>query len=448
MDFILKIVFNVFIPLFALGIVVFVHELGHFVVARRNGITVEVFSVGFGPRITGFNKKGTDYRISLIPFGGYVKFFGDDIEDEKARSLSGGFYAASPFVRTKACVAGPAMNILFGFLLYCVVAITGKPVLTTELTTVVGGLPDNSPAMNAGMTAGDRILSINGRKVSSWKEVVNSIVLSSEEILDIRFERDAITKNLLITPIMDEKFGVRRIGILPMEKIAVWKVLEKSPAEKAGLKKGDQIVSLNGKQVTQWDSLLKEVADSQGKILSIGIIRDGRELKLDVIPQMNAEIGRVTIGFIRHYEFELMHPNPFKEVWNDIRNIFMTLRALIMKKVSAKGLAGPVGIIQIMGQYASIGFIYFISVLAMISINLGIINLFPIPVLDGGHILLNSVEQLRGKALGKRTMAVIQNIFVVLLIGLILLITYNDVLRWVKPWFSKEKVEEKVDVNK
>lgn len=444
MDLFLKIFYGVIIPLFALGVVVFVHELGHFWVARRKGIIVDVFSIGFGPKIAAIVRGSTEYRISWIPFGGYVKFRGDEIEGESdVCSIEGGFYAASPMVRTLSCVAGPVMNILFGFLLYCVIAAVGKPVLKMETTTVVGSVLEKSPAMEADIRPGDRILRVNGKNVTGWKELVNVLALSTSDEIRLQVERDGNELTFQVLPRMDPEHGIRRIGIYPMEEIVIGSVLEGTPAERAGLQGNDRILSLEGKPVYQWDTLVSEIGDSEGKILKLGIEREGNPLEMEVVPEANEKLGRASIGFIRRYEFVTIHPNPFGQVWKDIRNIFLTLNALFKRKVSAKGLAGPIGIIHIMGTYASIGFVYFLSVLALISVNLGVLNLFPIPVLDGGHILLNTLEQFRGRALTRKTMIRIQNVFVVIMVSLILLITYNDVLRWGKQLFGvKEQVEE------
>jgi regulator of sigma E protease len=441
---VLKIFYSILIPLFALGVVVFVHELGHFLVAKWCGIKVLKFSIGFGPKIWSWQKGETEYRISWLFFGGYVKFLGDELDEEGARTVKGGFYSAKPFFRTLVALAGPGMNLLFGFLIYCGIFILGRPVLLDERTTVIGGILKDSPAQIAGLQVGDRITEIDHRPVSSWKGVLEGIAISPHDKINLKVARKDETLEYQITPEMDPERGFRLIGVSRWERILVGGVEKGSPAEKAGLQKGDLIVGFGGQPVYQWETLTKALELNGAKEASLEIVRDGQRMELKVMPVRNEKENRFMLGFLREIEIVKEHLNPFKAIYQDIVSIFDTLRALFAGTVSPKGLAGPVGILDMIGKFARLyGLVYFLGFMALISINLGILNLLPIPVLDGGHVLFNIIESIRRKALPKKTMILIQNVFVVFLIFFILYVTYQDIMRLGSGFFGKSKDAER-----
>ena len=437
---VLKILYSILIPLFALGVVVFVHELGHFLVAKWCGIKVLKFSIGFGPKIWSWQKGETEYRISWLFFGGYVKFLGDELDEEGARTVKGGYYSAKPFLRTLVALAGPGMNLVFGFLIYCGIFILGRPVLLDERTTVIGGILKDSPAQVAGLQVGDRISEIDHRPVSNWKGVLEGIAISPHDKIQLKVARKDETLQYEITPEMDPQRGFRLIGVSRWERILVGGVEKGSPAEKAGLQKGDLIVGFGGQAVNQWESLTKALELNGAKEATLEIVRDGQRMELKVIPIRNEKENRFMLGFLREIEIVKEHLNPFKAIVQDVVSIFDTLRALFAGTVSPKGLAGPVGILDMIGKFARLyGLVYFLGFMALISINLGILNLLPIPVLDGGHVLFNIIESIRRKALPKRTMILIQNVFVSFLIFFILYVTYQDIMRLGSGFFGKSK---------
>lgn len=439
---IIKILFNFMIPIFALGLVVLVHELGHFIVARMCGIKVLVFSVGFGPTIVSWKRGETEYRIAWLLLGGYVKFVGDEMDKEDVQNIKGGYYAAKPILRTLTCLAGPMMNLIIGFLIYCVIYFIGRPVLLDEKTTTIGFIMKDSPAEYAGLKVGDKIKKIDGKNVSSWKEIINGIALSTAKNISLEIERENQNSEFMIQPVMDSSKGLRLIGISRMEEIVIDQVEEGMPAKRAGMISGDKIISLNGEKIFQWDSLMRMIEKNGKKEALVVVERNGKRVEIKIEPQWNPKLSRYLLGFIRKIEFIKEYPNPVKSMMEDIKNIFETLKALFARTVSPKGLAGPVGIVVLIGQFAQAGIAYFLGLMALISINLGIFNLLPIPVLDGGHIMFNTVESIRGKALSKKTMLLIQNVFVAILISFIVYVTYQDVLRMNKKYLSTEKIED------
>lgn len=449
-SFLMTIFYSFIVPLCALGVVVFVHELGHFMVAKWCGIKVLKFSIGFGPKIISWKRNETEYQVSWLFFGGYVKFLGDELEEQDNTAIEGGFYSTSPFKRNLVCLAGPAMNLLFGFLIYCIIFLTGRPALLDDSTTVIGVVLSGSAAQEAGIQPGDKILSINQSAVSNWKEVINDIALSSRENLVLKIERQGQTMELTTVPRMDKEKGLRLIGISRMETLKVGDIQKDSPAEKAGLEKGDVILKCDGKFLYQWQALEDAFKAGKDKTLQLTVRRSGQETSLQFqVPSVweDKDAGAIS-GMERDFDIVYEHPNPFHEMIRDIKNIFETLSALFARTVSAKGLAGPVGIIVLMGAFAKAGFVFFLGLIALISINLGVFNLLPIPVLDGGHMLFNTIEIVRRRALQKKTMILIQNIFVTILISFILFVTYQDLVRLGSSFFKGKPSSEKVEENK
>ena len=419
--------YNVIIPIIALGVVIFVHELGHFLVAIKRGIVVEKFSIGFGPKIFSFKRGSTEYCVSWIPFGGYVKFLGDELEtDDDAPPEKGSFYAASPMSRIYTAFSGPAVNLLFGLLLYTIVFIAGRPVLMMEYSTELGKIQKDSPAMQAGLMARDKIIAIAGKKTNKWITVLEEIALSTKDPLPITVDRNGTVITINVSPKVDPNFGIKRIGVSVWEHVVVG-VIKDSPAAKAGMMDKDEIITIEGSAIYSWEDLVQAISSNKKDEISLNILRDAEIIDINVVPEIINE--RSMIGVVPMPEFMMVHPNPFNAFYHDIHQIFRMLHGLIFREVSPKGLAGPVGILQIMGAYARLGFINFLIILAMISINLGILNLLPIPVLDGGHILFSFIEIIKKKAIKKKTMIIFQNIFVTILIIMIVLVTYNDIIR-------------------
>ncbi|HQM53507.1 MAG TPA: RIP metalloprotease RseP, partial [bacterium] len=244
---------SIVLGVLALGIVVFIHELGHFIVAKLCGIRVEIFSIGFPPKIWGFRRGGTEYRLSWILFGGYVKLAGMEFEDGvDPRGVRDGYYASRLLTRIALCACGPAMNILTAFLLFSGLYIAGFPVPANLESTVIGSVAEGSPAERAGLRAGDRVLSVNGNRVGRWEDLNKAIVYATTPAVEIAFVRDALPRIERIVPEKDEKLQLKRIGIYPVELVSV-DVLEGTPAAAAGMRDGDFIVSADGAAVRSWE---------------------------------------------------------------------------------------------------------------------------------------------------------------------------------------------------
>ena len=435
-DKILPVIFGII----ALGIVVFFHELGHFIVAKLRGIKVEVFSIGFPPKIWGFKRGDTEYRLSWIFFGGYVKLAGMDIEEgSDPRSVKNGYYASPIRTRLAVCAAGPIMNIVSAFLIYCFLYMAGFPVPVNLNSTVIGNIMENSPAEAAGIKAGDRILEINGNPVKRWEEVTKDIVYSTLPAVELKAQRGDEVYFKTIIPERDNKLKLKLIGIFPVELISV-DVLEDTIARTAGMKSGDFIITADGEKIYSWGVLTKLIRSREGRPVRLGLLRQGEPVEVTVLPRQNTELGYPAIGIklkltVTMQELSAnglvvyVYRDPFSWIAMNVREMYLTFKGLIFRAVSPRGLAGPIGIIQIMSYSMRMGIRQFLYVMAFISVNLAVLNLFPIPVLDGGHILLSLIEWARRKPLSVKAMTVVQNIFLVILLTFMFFVVTNDIVR-------------------
>lgn len=417
------------VAILAINILVLTHESGHFMAAKRCGIVIETFSIGFGPKLFSFTYKGTEYKLSAFLFGGYVKFKGDELE-ENNMNLPGGFYSASPFKRILVCAAGAFCNIVLASVLYVIISICGKPVTVDSLNTIVGGTKEDSVAEKIGILAGDKILNINGENVDTWEKLVYAIAFSKKDEIDVEIERNGELVRKHAVMVADKDIGIKMLGIYGKETILVDKVLKDSPAENAGLKPKDKIIAVNTDKVYRLEPLIKTIRESEGKEIILTVLRNGQESQIKVIPKKMHGENYAGIGFSPAAEWTKIYPRPWEQFWNDLVRTWQTLIGLITRHIPVRAISGPVGIVGIIGISMQVGWIPLLCIIALISLNLGVVNLLPIPVLDGGHILFNIIEMIRKKSLSIKTIEKIQNVFMVLLIMLAIYATYNDILRF------------------
>ncbi len=421
--------------LIVIGILVFVHEFGHFVMAKRAGVRVEKFSLGMGPKIAGFKRGDTEYVVSWLPLGGYVKMAGEN-PDEEPTGAPDEFQSKSVWQRAKIAVTGPLTNILLAFVVMPFVFMIGT---YTEGPAKVGYVEKGSPADRAGFKAGDVIVEINGRSISDWSKALSLIAINPETNVSVTVERQDELKTLNLRPASATELKIGSSGLVPDMPAEVGGLKPGFPAEKAGLKVNDKILAVDGKTVYHWNQFSTLVKESNGRKLKLSIERNGKRLSVSVVPREDS--GRFVIGvepamrlvFQRHGLFESVRLG-FDKTIEFVDLTFLTLRKLLTFNLSIKTLGGPVMIAQMSGQAAEAGISTFLSLLAMISISLGILNLLPIPILDGGLILFLIIEAIRKKPLSRRTMEISQSIGAAVLITLIAVVSYNDVMRM---FFSK-----------
>lgn len=535
---------TVFLAIVSLGFLIFIHELGHFYAAKRCGIKVNTFSIGFGPKIVGIQRGGTEYKISVFPFGGYVQMEGENPSEQTG--ADGEFASASLGSRTLVVAAGPAINLLFGVLVYGAVfatgldsgsanlisSFTGRPIGEPEAVQV-GWVAEDGAGAAGGIMPGDILVSINGDSIHHWFTFLSRIYASANKTLELVVERDGVHQTLSIKPDavpsvrgdtgvirvspghttivshiekgsfaaeadlqvgdiietingerlhsvpyfssgvwrpsadwIDEKYkalynninehrdaltlGVRRGDEvftlrLPVDWQVIAVVQEGSIAEKAGIQNGDLLLTLNGASINK-TTLYSQLMAAVDQPVEIGLMRKG-ELKQVTLSSetRSSEEDPEAVMFALMWQFTLsgmeLAPQtaPLPEynlltgfgkgveaTWLTVTAIGRTLRQLIGSEVSPRLLSGPVGILHMTGKFSRLGLSSLFFFVGFISINLAIVNLLPIPIADGGHLLFFAVEKIRGKPVPRRAQEIVQQVSVVLLIAFFLYVTWFD----------------------
>lgn len=421
--------------LIVIGILVFVHELGHFIMAKRAGVRVEKFSLGMGPRLFGYKKGDTDYIISALPLGGYVKMAGEN-PDEESTGAPDEFPSKSVWQRAKIAAAGSLTNIAVAFLLMPLVFMVGT---YAEGPAKVGYVEKGSPAEKAGFQAGDVIEEINGRRISDWTKALSLIAVNPDTDVTVTLDRSGEKKVLALRPEAATELRIGSSGLIPDMPAEIGRLRPGLPAEKAGIKVGDKVLAVNGGTIYHWNQFSLMVKESGGKDLLFQIERGGKREERTIKPVMDG--GRYVIGVepavrlvFKKYGFVEAVQMGFTKTIETADLTFITLKKLFTFSLSIKTLGGPVMIAQMSGQAAAAGLSAFIALMATISLSLGMLNLLPIPVLDGGMLLFLAIEAVRKKPLSQKVMEISQSVGAALLITLIAVVSYNDVTRL---FFSK-----------
>ena len=535
---------TIILAILALGFLIFIHELGHFFAAKRCGIRVEKFSIGFGPRLIGFQRGETEYCISALPFGGFVKMAGESPDEQKGEE--GEFASAPVGHRIFVAIAGPAMNFLMGVILFSFVYLVGLDHGTMWLMEMligrsdrmaqIGLVADDSPAKQGGIEPGDTIVSINDRKIKNWQDFNTTILTHPDEELKIVVSRDGQPKTLYVTPKSLDRNGIGQIRVSARQSAMVQSITEDSEAAKAGVQARDVIESINGRKIYHvpefnsviWDPfnpfgsahrrIYKEINENPNSEVALGIQRGAASLTAsfpvnwvvnavveegseaenagiqsgDEIVSINGESIKnfelypklyelaaanpdhpVEIGLLRgseqlnatlsfavsddtdqlnlqglHWKLSLdglalavpSVPIPKYNVvtavgegvqtnWLILEMVVKVLKRLVTREVKTKHLTGPIGIVDATRRVVEFGLRSLLFFVGFISVNLAIVNLLPIPIADGGQILFFTLEKLRGRPLSIRKQMIIQQVSIVLLAGLFLYITFYDILR-------------------
>jgi len=431
---------------FVLGVLVFVHELGHFLAAKRVGVKVLKFQLGFNPTIFSFRRGDTEYGIGALPLGGYVKMAGENPDDERTGS-NDEFLSKSKWERFQILIMGPAMNIVLAFLLTAIVLYQGArvPVFEDE-APVVGSVTADTPAAAAGIQPGDLIVSVAGSEVETWEDVFIAVGSRPNREVEIELLREGQPITRLVTPETepDDRFEIGSIGVLPDAHPYVDSVTAGSAAEEAGLRAGDVITAVDGKRMTFQQELRDVIAENSGRPLSIEVLRDGQPLTVTATPRSEGDRG--ILGFYISDESRLIQPGLLEAFGLSFQQnvewaglIVQTVGNLVTGQTSARQIMGPVGIAQLSGETARLGWVSLFSFMGMLSLNLGLINLLPIPVLDGGHIAIMAIEGVARRDFSIRLKEKMLLAGLVVLMTLMVTVIYNDLTRvpWIEglmPW--------------
>jgi regulator of sigma E protease len=432
----MHIVQNVWWLLVLIGVMILIHELGHYWAARFFDVRVEAFSFGFGPRLFGFRKGETDFRFSLILFGGYVKMAGEQPGEEASDPR--GFMAKPRWQRLIIAFAGPFMNVVLAVALLTGMFMFRYPKIPTVYSPEIGYVAPDSAAAKAGVKEGDRIVQLDNQSNPTWEDVRFKEVGSPNRAIPVAVERNGRRELLTVTPVLDEKAGGGVAGWDGAMNIRISDVFPNMEAAKAGLEKGDVVVSVNGQPIRSIVKLHDVIRAAGGTPVTIGYLRNAQHLTATVTPVKSNMDGKerwmIGVGLEPQYVItRLPFPEAVREsVYQNYRSaglIYKFLQGILERRMSARSLEGPIRIAQLSGEAAREGVMVFFGLMAMVSLNLAIFNLLPIPILDGGVILLLLIEMILRRDLSLQFKEAVFKLGFVFLMAVVVFVLYNDITK-------------------
>ncbi|HEX5069647.1 MAG TPA: RIP metalloprotease RseP [Vicinamibacterales bacterium] len=421
--------------LLVLGVLIFVHELGHFLVARWYGVRVLTFSLGFGPKILKFTRGGTEYCISAVPLGGYVKMAGENVTDERAGAPDE-FLSKSKWIRFQVYLAGPLMNIVLALIVSTIVLAGGAdvPIYHTQ-PAIVGAVDPDSAAARAGIEPGDRIVSVNGHNTPTWDDLDMAVMPKGGREISMTIDRAGSLRTIDIVPAAEGRYEIGNLGVRPVLRPQITGVRPNMPGERAGLRRGDVLVSVGGKSPVTREEAVAIIQKNGPTPIVLGIERDGQLMDITVTPEGAAP--RSLIGFDFYgYEYQRIDPSfgqaialSFRHNVDNAKVIGRTLKDLVTRETPVNQLLGPLAIADLSGSAARIGLRELLDLMAMISLNLALLNLMPIPVMDGGQITILALEGIARRDFSVRLKERITMVGAVLILALMTVVIYNDIAR-------------------
>ncbi|TWT09591.1 RIP metalloprotease RseP [Reyranella sp. CPCC 100927] len=456
MDFVGFITNNIILTLLIITVLVFVHEWGHYWIGVRNGVHAEVFSIGFGPEVWGWTsrKTGTRWRFAALPLGGYVKFLGDanatgagaGDDSLTAEQRKRAFHTQSLGVRAAVVVAGPAANLIFAVVLMAILLMTlGQPY--TPPTVVV--VDSQGAAAKAGLRTGDTIVSIGGRSVDSFEDALSVVQINPGVALPVTLTRDGKTQSLMVTPTphdYKDRFGnVHRLGELGVASTSalpvIGRVLPGSVAESAGLRAGDRVVEVEGTPIQYFGQIPKIVRERPNQPTTIKVDRDGATVDIVATPAAEEVTGadgkprfEGRLGFSSSSASIVRTMGPVDagveatvQVWRMTGTIYTVIRQIVLGLRPANEIGGPIRIAKTAGEVSQIGWSAVFYFIIGLSVTLGVFNLLPIPMLDGGHLLFYAIEWIRGRPLSARAQDIGFRIGLAVMGSLMVFATFNDI---------------------
>ncbi len=437
-----------------IGVLILIHELGHFLVARWAGVGVERFSIGFGPVLMRWRGKETEYCVSAIPMGGYVKMMGEENSLEAGPAMAWdpakAFSLKPLWVRFLIVFAGPGMNFVLAAVIFiAVLATIGRPVWPA----VVGRVVENGPAVAAGIRTDDVIVAVEGRPVEYWEDVDRAVSASRGRPLQLEVKREAgetvpvaVTPRITTVrdPIFRDEKAVWELGAGPKLVPRIGAVNPGSPADRAGLRPGDQVVAVAGQPVYTPDELMQAIQRRPGQTFEITVEREGRTLNLQVTASRfkekgplgpEVEVGRIGVSIVTGSVSYAAYSPPVAVWYGILRTWDMTVLTtkgfwkIVSGQIPLSNLGGPVQIASETGRQAQEGIAPLAIFTAVISVNLAVLNLLPVPILDGGHLFFFLIEAVLGRPLSVRKRELAQQVGFVLLMLIMVLALYNDLAR-------------------
>ena len=434
---ILNVIYVVVAVMVFFGASIFLHELGHYWVARKLGMKVEEFAVGFGPKIYSWKRDGIEYSARWIPAGGYVKLPQMITSEALEGQANGDVPPAPPLHKILVAVAGPFMNVVFAFAIATVIYFIGLPIPVNP--AIIGYVDPGSAEAKLGISEGDCIMSVDGEKVKSWQDVMLYTAVARTNVLPVVIAHNGSEHTYQLKATVNEAVSLKVLNLDPRDHPEVMEVLPGSAAEQAGLKPGDHIISFVGVPIVNRDQLIDLIRKRGGQTTEMHITRNGQSRALGITPALDSSSKTGRIGAVlgvdstQVYVIQKPGPSPWQQMRDVIGKTFATIGALIHTRetgVGAKDLSGPVGILSVLAVQLKTDYRLALSFLVLLNINLAIINLLPIPVLDGGHILMSVIEKIRRRPLSLKFVEYTTTGFAVVLISFMLYVTFFDIKRF------------------